>query len=83
MLLHLMARAPLGECQRVSRMALARALGVHRHTVDRAWTGLMRRGVLVADPDEAGCCWVNPDLFWRGYRVERDRQLERLQAVSG
>ena len=81
LLLFFMARAPLGECQRIPRTRLARDLGVHRHTIDRAITGLTERRVLIADPDDPTCLWVDPDLFWRGYRSDQDGQRKRLASA--
>lgn len=79
-LLLLMARAPLGECMRLGRQAMAKDLGVHLHTVDRAVASLIERHVLIRDPDDQACYWLDPDLFWRGRLDEHSLQRKRLAA---
>lgn len=84
-LIHLMARAPLGECTTTNARDLERRLGIHHNTAYRALDRLTELGFLNVDPDDRHCYWVNPQLFWRGDAIEQRRQQERLasQAASG
>lgn len=80
--LRLVAQAPIGECMRFRHADLARSLGLHRNTVGRALDGLIQRGVLVRDPDEAGCWWIDLELFWRGRAKDYLPQRRRLEAIT-
>lgn len=80
-LLHLMARAPLGECTTTSAMDLERRTGLHHNTAYRALHHLTQLDVIITDPNDRHCYWVNPELFWRGDAIEHRKQRQRLASA--
>ena len=77
-LMWLVAKAPLGERIDVNQSRIARDLSIHPITAHRTFHALIDRDYVVADDDEPGTYWVNPEIALLGNRADRDRVREHL-----
>lgn len=70
--------ADYDRCFGVNITRLARWLRRDRAGVHRAFRRLIERGMVLEDPDDGGCFWLDPDLAWKGTPAELRRQRQRL-----
>ena len=70
--------ADFDRCFDVNVSRLARWLRRDRATVHRAFHRLIERGMVIRDPDDSSCYWLDPELAWKGSPGELRRQRQRL-----
>jgi hypothetical protein len=68
-------------CFEPNLSAIARRLHRDRSGVDRAFRRLVAKGMVVAEPSETRCYWLNPQLAWKGYEEARIETARELRAA--